>query len=369
MQPSAADSGDTSIADTNPHAQQIQTRILGTLSAEGYTPQRPRQIARVLEIMEGRHYDSFRDALRELMDEGRVVLGSGGAILLPSSRLSNNELVGTYRHNQQGFGFVVPTDADSHEDLFIPPGDQNGALTGDVVRCRIIPSGRRQGKQMYEGQILEILQRANTKFAGTMSKVDGKWYVFPDGKSFTDPIYTPDAGSRYVTPGQKVVVEVTKFPGDEDSEDHSDQPHAMLEGVIVQVLGDPSEKDVDLWSVVTQFGLAGKFPDEVQQAASDAVKNFDARDEIPKRLDMTKEIICTIDPDDAKDYDDAISLTKEQDASGKTLWKLGVHIADVSHFVKPDTPLDEEAYSRGNSTYFPGHVIPMLPEVLSNGVC
>ena len=345
--------------------QNLQQRILDALGAEGYTPARPRQIARMLEIMEGQHYDTFRDALRELMDEGRVALGSGGSVLLPAERLAGNELVGSYRHNQKGFGFVVPSDVDSHEDLFIPPGDQNGALTGDVVRAKIIPAGKRQGKQMYEGKILEIMQRANTQFAGTVSKVDGKWYVFPDGSAMPDPIYTPDAGSRYVTPGQKVIVEITKWPGHEDMEG---EKHALMEGVISKVLGDPSDKDVDLWSVVTQYGLAGEFPEEVSRQAREVVKGFDAREEIPKRLDLTNTIICTIDPDDAKDYDDAISLTKEHD-NGRVLWKLGVHIADVSHFVKPGTALDEEAYKRGNSTYFPGHVIPMLPEVLSNGVC
>ena len=342
----------------------LRQQILERVQAEGYTPMRPRQLARVLAQLAGSDappgdaadldYGSFRDALKDLMDEGRVVLGSQGSILLPSNRVGDNELVGAYRANRKGFGFVVPTDVGSHEDLFIPPGEDGGALSGDVVRAKIIPAGHRQGKAMFEGRVLEVIERKNTRFAGTVSKLEGKWVVFPDGKGQTDPISVPDAGSRYVTPGQKVVVDLTKFGED----------GGMLEGVISEVLGDPSDKDVDLHSVIVQYALASEFPKEVVDEAREVTTGFDATAERGRRLDLTNELICTIDPDDAKDYDDAISLTKEDG-----LWKLGVHIADVSFFVKPGTALDEEAYKRGNSTYFPGHVIPMLPEVLSNGVC
>ena len=344
------------MSDTNGHAPGLRDQILRHVESEGYAPLRPRQLARALAIVEGDEtgYGGFRSALRDLMDEGRVAAGSGGTILVPGSKLADNELVGTYRHNQKGFGFVIPTDPDSHEDLFVPPGDNAGAMTGDTVRARIIPAGERQGRQMYEGRILEVMERRNTRFAGTVSKLEGQWVVFPDGKAMTDPISVPDAGSRYVTPGQKVVVEITKF-----------DERGAVEGVIAEVLGDPGDKDVDLQSVMVQYALPGDFPAEVVEAAGRASREFDPESEIPRRLDLTGELICTIDPDDAKDYDDAISLSRDDDGT----WKLGVHIADVSHFVKQGGILDEEAYKRGNSTYFPGRVIPMLPEALSNGVC
>ena len=340
-----------------PHA--LRRRILEQVQSEGYTPMRPRQLARALRVVEGEteaaDYGGFREALRDLMDEGHVVLGGGGSILVPGSRVGDNELVGTYRHNRKGFGFVIPTDPDSHEDLFVPPGMNEGAMTGDTVRAKIIPAGQRQGRQMFEGQILEVMERKNTSVPGTVGKLEGTWVVYPDGKAVTDPIAVPDAGSKYVVPGQKVVVEITKFTGD----------GAGLEGVITEVLGEASDKDVDLYSVMVQYALPGDFPKEVVEAAGQASREFDPESEIPRRLDLTNELICTIDPDDAKDYDDAISLSREKDG----LWKLGVHIADVSHFVKEGGILDEEAYKRGNSTYFPGRVIPMLPEALSNGVC
>jgi ribonuclease R len=335
----------------------LRDAILERVHAEGYAPLRPRQLARAIAVLEGDagSYETFRAALRDLMDEGRVVVGSGGAVLVPGSRLRDNELVGTYRHNRKGFGFIIPTDPDSHEDLFVPPGQNQGAMTGDTVRAKIVHAGHRGGREMYEGQILEILERKHERVAGSVSKLEGRWVVFPDGKALIDPISVPDAGSRYVTPGQKVIVEITRF----------DEGGSGLEGVITEVLGEPGEKDVDLHSVIVQFGLPSDFPREVVDAAGEVSRAFKPEAELDQRLDLTNELICTIDPDDAKDYDDAISLSREDDG----LWKLGVHIADVSHFVKEGTPLDEEAYKRGNSTYFPGHVIPMLPEVLSNGVC
>src|SRR4029077_3704548 len=137
------------------------------------------------------------------------------------------------------------------------------------------------------------------------------------------------------------------------------------QGVITEVLGAAGEKDVDLKGVIVQYNLPEKFPEEVQAQARRAVDTFDPGAESAHRLDLSDEIICTIDPDDAKDYDDAISLRK---VAGDN-WELGVHIADVSYFVVEGTPLDDEAQKRGNSTYFPGFVIPMLPEILSNGVC
>ena len=152
-----------------------------------------------------------------------------------------------------------------------------------------------------------------------------------------------------------MVVEITEYP----------EYEKRAVGVITEVLGEAGEKDVDLKSVIVQHNLPDHFPEEVLAQARHAVESFDPDIERENRLDLSEEVICTIDPDDAKDYDDAISL--KQTIEGH--WELGVHIADVSFFVKEGSPLDVEAQKRGNSTYFPGFVIPMLPEMLSNGVC
>ena len=286
------------------------------------------------------------------------MLGEKGTIILPTERTgpSGDEIIGTFRQNKKGFGFVIPLDPTAHEDLYIGERDNaKGAITGDVVKAKVINRSQRDGKVMVSGRIIEVVERKNKRFVGSLQRKDGQWFVLPDGNTYTEPIYTPDAATKYIKPGTKVVVEITEFATRDEA--------AM--GVISDTLGGAGEKDVDLRSVIVQFGLPGEFPDEVKDQASAALAEFKATTDFGNRYDMRDTIVCTIDPDDAKDYDDAISLQKLDDGN----WELGVHIADVSHFVPVDSPLDVEAKARGNSTYFPGYVIPMLPEVLSNGIC
>ena len=336
-------------------SEELQSKILSHVKSKAYRPQPPEEIAEDLNASGGETYNAFRSALRDLMHAGRVVLGARGAVIVPTQQSRPDEIVGTYRHNKRGFGFVVPTDPAGHEDLFIPPGDHNGAITGDIVRAKITSRGNRDGKAMYTGRVGEIIERSTTRFVGTLAREHGQWCVLPDGNVFTGPIMTPDAGSRHIKVGTKVVIEITTYPQDNNP----------AVGVVVDVLGTAGEKDVDLKSIIIQHNLPGEFPEEVVTQARAAKDSFDPAVERGRRLDLTDHIVCTIDPDDAKDYDDAISLRRLDNG----LWELGVHIADVSFFVKKGTPLDEEAERRGNSCYFPGHVIPMLPEILSNGVC
>jgi len=337
-------------------SEQLKNEIINHLKSSAYRPQRPRGLAQELDVADEAQYHAFRDALRELMHAGRVVLGARGAIMLPGEVTRDGLVTGTYRHNKRGFGFVVPTDPRGHEDLFIPEGQNYGAITGDIVRAKITDRGQRDGKALFGGRITEIVKRTQKRFVGSLAKVHGEWLVYPDGNALTEPIQTPDAASRHIKPGTKVVVELTTYPGEADG---------RPAGVITEVLGPAGQKDVDLKSVIVQFNLPGPFEEPVKEQARAAIDDFDPESERRERLDLTDQIICTIDPDDAKDYDDAISLRRLEDGN----WELGVHIADVSYFVPAETPLDLEAKERGNSCYFPGFVIPMLPEVLSNGVC
>ena len=249
----------------------------------------------------------------------------------------------------------MPSDPDGHEDLFSAEGDNAGAITGDIVRAKITNREPRDGKVMFRGKITEIITRSQKRFVGTLVKQHTKWLVLPDGNIFTEPILTPDAAARHIRPGTKVVVELTTYPADQ----------VQAQGVITRILGQPGEKDVDLQAIIVQFNLPQEFPDECLDQARAEVDKFNAAKSWPDRMDLSDRVICTIDPDDAKDYDDAISLRKLEGGE----WELGVHIADVSTFVRDGTPLDVEAKARGNSCYFPGFVIPMLPEILSNGVC
>lgn len=335
-------------------AEQISERILKYLKSEPGKALRPRRLARAIAVAE-EEYPTFRQTLKQLMREGRVALGQSGAVVLPTQKHGQDLIVGTYRHNRRGFGFVVPRDPASHEDLYIPEGQNNGAISGDVVSARITSRSQRDGKQLFEGKVVEVIERTHTRFVGTLEKRHGQWLVLPDGNVITDPILAPDAASRHIKPGTKVVVELTQFPAG----------NLWAQGVITEVLGKAGEKDVDLRSIIIQYNLPEKFPEQVLAQARRAIERFNAGEDWSRRYDLSEQVIVTIDPDDAKDYDDAISLRRREDGR----WELGVHIADVSYFVPEGSPLDQEAYNRGNSVYFPGFVIPMLPEILSNGVC
>ena len=337
---------------------EIRDKILDHLEDVDYRPKTPEKLRTRLGLDDE---PRFKEELDELIEHGDLVINDDGKVDL-GDHTDARIVVGSYRHNPRGFGFVVVEDPAGWADIFIPPGHNDGALSGDQVKVRAVYKGQRNGEDNYEGEIIQILERLQSRFPGTLLKHEeggrpAVWYVEPDGTTFTDPILTPDAAGRHVKPGTKVVVEITRFGSD-------DEP---AKGVITEVLGQPGEKDVDLLSVIAQFGLPTDFPEAVKNAASDALRNFDvdAALEDGSRLDLTEDLICTIDPPDAKDYDDAISVYHNDDGT----ITLGVHIADVSTFVPVGGILDEEAKQRGNSTYFPGHVIPMLPEVLSNGVC
>jgi exoribonuclease R len=165
--------------------EELKSKILNHLKGEGYQPQDERGLAKQLDIRHKHEFGAFRDALRGLMHNGRVVLGARGAVVLPTQKVSKDEFIGTYRHNKRGFGFVVPQDPTAHEDLFVPPGENAGAITGDVVRAKITSRGSRDGKALYSGRVTEILQRTQKRFVGSLLKHGGEWLVMPDGNTLT----------------------------------------------------------------------------------------------------------------------------------------------------------------------------------------
>jgi ribonuclease R len=294
----------------------------------------------------------FHAACKALMKTGRVVLGTRNALTLPPP---SGRVVGTFRANPRGFGFVVPDEPNTHGDLFIPPGATGGAVTGDTVSARVLKRGKRRGEMIYDGRVVEVLKRGRSHFVGELQRQFGRWFVLPDGNALHVPIVISDAGAKGARPGDQVVVEITEYPADSYE----------ARGVIVKVLGPRGAPGVDTLSIIEQHQLPDEFPEEVLEAARQSVRDYDPRRALRSRLDLRDRTIITIDPADARDFDDAISVDRRDDGS----WELGVHIADVACFVTPRSPLDEEARSRANSVYLPDHVLPMLPEVLSNGLC
>ncbi len=336
---------------TIPKPDDLTTRIVRHVSRKDYRPQGMGPLARSLGV-ESEGYPAFRDAVKALMHSGRVVRGGGNSIMLPDVAV---QIIGTFRGHAKGFGFVVPESPTDHGDLFIPPGSSGDAITGDTVRARITRRGKGGDQTRVEGEIIEVLERAQNRFVGELARQDNQWLLIPDGHALHAPVLLGDVGAKRAKPGDQIVVELTTFPS-------PDQPGR---GVIVEVLGRRGDPGIDIISIVRQYHLPEAFPEEVLDDARRAIRANDLKRELARREDLRAEVVVTIDPDDAKDYDDAISIRRV--ARGR--FELGVHIADVSALVKPGGPLDAEASHRGNSVYFPGHVIPMLPEVLSNGLC
>ena len=271
------------------------------------------------------------------------------------ARKLKGHFTGTFRRAAGGFGFVRPEGTQRAEgrdaDVFIPADKTGDAASGDIVSVRLESKRGRMGKQ--EGRIIDVIQRATNRFVGVYFEQAGMGMVQIDGKIFNNPIFVGDPGAKGVQPDDKVVIEMVRFPS-----------HVRDgEGVIVEVLGARGTPGVDTMSIIYEFNLPGDFADDVLEDSRRQAEAFD--ESIGRgRRDLTELTIITIDPVDARDFDDAISLERLDNGH----WLLGVHIADVSHFVEPKTPLDREAYDRATSVYLPDRVIPMLPEIISNNL-
>ena len=257
---------------------------------------------------------------------------------------------GTVDMKSTGKAYVI-LDDDSGEDVFIAPNNTFKALHGDRVKVAMFP--KRKDKKP-EGKIIEILERKHSDFVGILRITRGYVFVVPDNNNMPVDIFVPKGELNGAKNGQKVMVHIVDWP------DGSGNPF----GEIIRVLGDPGDNNVEMVSILASHNYPLDFPKDVLKEA-DAVAIKIKADEIKKRRDFRKVFAITIDPADAKDFDDAISLQKLPNGH----WEIGVHIADVSHYVQPGSAIDEEAFNRGNSVYLVDRTIPMLPEVLCNNVC
>ena len=272
-----------------------------------------------------------------------------------SGEKSKPGIVGTFRRTSKGFGFVRPLKtsvaAGRDLDIFVAAEDAADAASGDVVRVRV--STERNRTRNSQGRIVEVMERQTHRFVGTYFETGGGAFVLVDGTIFSQPISVGDPGAKNAVVDDKVVFEMVRFPTYWQSG----------EGVIVEVLGARGTPGIDTLSILREFNLPEGFPDDVIEDARRRAEEFDESN-IGERTDFTKHTIITIDPVDARDFDDAISLEKLENGN----WLLGVHIADVSHFVRSKSPLDREARERATSVYLPDRVIPMIPEIISNGL-
>jgi ribonuclease R len=308
-------------------------------------------VARRLSLKEPPDIELLRAALKELGDAHMIQKAKRGKF----GHLELQQSVrGTIQVTRQGMGFV--TSEAFEEDILIPPGFLGTALNGDTVEVSLFAqshTAKEHGKRR-EGEVVRVLARAKETLVGTVEQRRKTYSVVPDDRKFPVDVAIDAGDLLNAQPGDKVVVQIRSWGG----------TRLSPEGVIVEVLGRAGEVQTELLSVAREFKLPMNFPSEILEAAERIPTTISAG-EIMRRLDFRQEICFTIDPDDAKDFDDAVSL----DPLPGGLSRLGVHIADVSAYVKEGTELDQEAYRRGTSVYFPNMVIPMLPEQLSNIVC
>ena len=328
----------------------LTTRIIQAVASPSYTPVKPKALARRLNIPDA-DYPEFRRTLRQLLKSGRLAQGRASSV---KGADVHGSIVGTFRRLKSGKGLVRPleTTPDTGLEIKIRDGDELDASSGDEV---IVQLKRRSSKTgNATGRIVQILKRATRNFVGSYFERDGQAYVAIDGNVFAHSIWVGDPGAKGVRSQEKVVIEMLRFPTIDE----------RGEGVITEVLGPLGEPGVDLLTIIKAFGLPEEFPQAVLDEARAQADRF-REDDLDGRTDFTNETIVTIDPLEARDFDDAVSVTIDPKSKH---WILTVHIADVAHFAHPGSALDNEARKRATSIYLPQKVIPMFPEVVSNGL-
>ena len=309
-----------------------------------YVPMKLKELAMLLSVPKEQR-DELKEVLDILIAEGKIGISKKGKY----GKAEEFALAGIFSGHAKGFGFV--TIEGREQDVFIPADKTKGAMDGDKVQ--IVIEGEARGKRA-EGAVLRILEHANKTVIGFYQKNKNFGFVLPDNQKLGQDIFIPQGKDMGAVTGHKVIVRITDFGDD----------RKKPEGVITEILGHVNDPGVDILSIIKAYGLPENFPDEVMVQVAGIPDEVD-EEEKKNRLDLRHLQTVTIDGEDAKDLDDAISISKENDDH----YTLGVHIADVSHYVTENSPLDKEALKRGTSVYLVDRVIPMLPHKLSNGIC
>ncbi|MBS6465991.1 MAG: ribonuclease R [Clostridium sp.] len=320
-------------------------KVKDVIYSPEYKPMKYKELAFLFQLTEDEK-PVLSQILNELTEEGRIVKTPRGKY----QRLDAGILCGTFTGNNRGFGFVTVEGDD--EDYFIPEKACNGALHMDTVLMRVTNAESSAGRRR-EGEITRILSHGIKELVGTFDPGKGYGFVIPDNQKFNQDIFIPKALTKGAVRGHKVVVQITDYGN----------KNQKPEGRITEILGHINDPGTDVISIVKAYDLPVEFPDMVMRQAERTPEEPDAKD-YAGRKDLRDWMTVTIDGDDAKDLDDAITLRKTEDG-----YELGVHIADVSEYVTEHSPLDEEALTRGTSVYLVDRVIPMLPHRLSNGIC
>ena len=327
--------------------EELLERLLEYMKEEAYKPLTVSELEEALGIEDATEFRDFVKTLVYMEEKGMVVRTRSNRYGLPEKM---NLIRGRVSGHAKGFAFVIP-DEPGLDDIFIPPGDLHNALHGDTVLVRVskFSSGSRQ-----EGEVVRILERGMTQVVGTYVESANFGFVIPDEKKLNGDIFIPKSASKGAVEGHKVVVKITNYP----------EGRMSAEGEVVQILGHKNDPGVDILSIIHKHQLPLEFPEDVLRQAEETPETI-SPEEIKNRRDLRNEVIVTIDGEDAKDLDDAVTVKKLDNGN----YQLGVHIADVSYYVTEGSPIDREAYERGTSVYLVDRVIPMIPHRLSNGIC
>ena len=318
--------------------------ILEFMKDPEYKPMKAKEIAIILGVPK-KEYPKFQEAIAELEKEFKIGKNHKNKYKVIEEEYKE----GNFRKNAKGFGFV---NIGEEDEIYISKENTNNALNGDIVLVEILEEKNKLKKA--EGKIKRIIKHEKDTIVGTFQNNRNFGFVVPDDKNFGTDIFISKSNFGKARNGHKVLVEITKYPKNDKK----------AEGKIIEILGKPNEAGVDMLSLIKEYRLPSRFPEPVVKEAQKFGDKIEEK-EIQKRIDNRKDIIFTIDGEDAKDLDDAVRVTKMENGN----YRLDVHIADVSHYVKENSLLDNEAIIRGTSIYMLGRVIPMLPRELSNGLC
>jgi len=307
-----------------------------------------KDIANRLKIISEHEYSALKSALHKLYEEN--FLAKNGKRFKLNTIPADNRITGKLEINQGGYGFVIPGSKEIG-DIFIAARNLSTAFSGDTVEVALFAKQKRKN---FEGQIIKVIKRKREEIVGTLKKSNSFYFVKPDDPGIHRDIYIDISHLKGAKKGDKVIVSNLFWNT------------SMLnpEAEIIEVIGESGLEETEAIAIAREFNLPYKFPDKVI-AEADKIESEISPDEINRRVDFRHENVFTIDPEDAKDFDDALSVKELENGN----YLIGIHIADVSHYVKSNTQLDKNALKRGNSVYFVGQVIPMLPEKLSNNLC
>ncbi|WP_096202491.1 ribonuclease R [Bacillus sp. FJAT-45350] len=322
-------------------------QLLSFMKEEAYKPLSVTELEEAFGLKDSSEFKEFVKVLNQMEESGQIVRTRNNRYGVPEKM---NLVKGRVQGNAKGFAFIIPEES-GEKDVYVNQGDLEGAMNGDIVLVRL---HQKSTGSRPEGKVIKIIERRVTDVVGTF--VDNEQYgiVIADDKRIPNDIFIPKNADKGAVDGHKVVVKIKKYP----------EGRMSAEGEVIEVLGHKNDPGIDILSIIYKHGLPQAFPEEVTSQAEGVPDQIDPA-EIKNRRDLRDQTIVTIDGADAKDLDDAVNVERLENGN----YKLGVHIADVTYYVREGSPIDREAAERGTSVYLVDRVIPMIPHRLSNGIC